>query len=172
MGKYYFDKTMAAPHGLGPKGNQNYHNYYGNWALDRIDAVEKSVQAARQSDPKYVAPEVEINLRKIGLDQTQLDTPLHYTDTNPAKRKSPATPFEESQSPAKRAKGTFGDPVLNEALHAMRSGNDARITQAAQQVQNSPDGQRLTQAGNNLLTEQQKQEPAAQTQAPAQPRSR
>jgi hypothetical protein len=169
MGKHYFDKAITSPDGLGPKGNQNYHNYYGNWALNYVDAVEKSVQATHQSDPKYVPPKVEVDLHKIGLDKAQLDTPLHYTDSSPGK--GPAKPVEAAP-PA--AKGPFGDAALDQAFHAMKAGNDSHVSQAAQQVQNSSDGQRLTQAGNNLLAEQQRQEPPAQAQpaAPAQPQAR
>jgi hypothetical protein len=166
MGKYYFDKTLPPHQGLGPKGDQNYHNYYGNWALNYVDSAERSVQAAHASDPKYVAPKVDVDLQKIGLDKTQLDTTLKYTDTSPGHQ--PAKPVEAVQAP----KGPFGDPALDHAFHAMQAGNDARVTQAAQQLQNSPDGQRLAQVGNHLLAEQQRQEPPAQTQAPAQPFTR
>lgn len=169
MGKYFFDKTNLR---MGGQNNQDYRNYYGNLALNKINAAEKLAQSKHKADPNYIEPKVEINLRKIGLDKTQLHTPLQYTDTT--KRKSPATHFEESQPPAKRAKGPFGDPALNEALHAMRSGNDAGITQATQQVKNSPEGQRLTQTAHHLLAEQQRQEPPtqAQPQAPTRPLSR
>lgn len=167
MGKHYFDKTLIPPNGLGPKGDQNYHNYYGEWALNYVDAVEKSVQANHSSDPKYVAPKVEVDLQKIGLDKNQLNTTLHYTDTSAGK--SPAEPVEAAPQPAR---GPFGDPALDKAFHAMQTGNDAQVNLAAQQFQHSTDGQRLTQAGNNLIAEHQRQEQQAQTQAPAQPQIR
>ena len=167
MGKYYFDKPLAPHTGLGPNGNQNYHNYYGEWALNVVDGAEKSIQAAHASDPKYVAPKVEVDLHKIGLDKAQLNTPLHYTDTSPGQ--GPAKPVEAAQQPTK---GPFGDPALDKALHAMQSGNEAQVSHAAQQLQHSVDGQRLMQAGNKLLAEQQRQEQPAQTQAPVQPQTR
>lgn len=163
MGKYYFDKPLPPHKGLGPNGDQNYHNYYGEWALNVVDNAEKSARATHASDPKYVPPKVDIDLQKIGLDKAQINTSLHYTDTSPGN--GPAKPVEESKQPAK---GPFGDPALDKAFHAMQAGNDAQVSQAAQQLQNSPEGQRLTQAGTHLLAEQQRQEQPTQTQAPAQ----
>lgn len=167
MGKYYFDKPLAPHTGLGPNGNQNYHNYYGEWALNVVDAAEKSAQTTHASDPKYVPPKVDIDLQKIGLDKAQINTTLHYTDTSPGK--GPAKPIEAAQPPAK---GPFGDPALDKAFHAVQTGNDAHVTHAAHQLQNSADGQRLTQTGNSLLAEQQRQEQPAQTQTPAQQHAR
>jgi hypothetical protein len=177
MGKHYFDKNLIAPNGLGPKGDQNYHNYYGEWTLNSINQAEKAVQATHKSDPHYVPPKVEVDLHKIGLDKKHMETHLHYTDTSPGKThptlESANSLEHHASSPSTQSvKGPFGDPALDHAFHAMQAGNDARVTQAAQQLQNSPDGQRLAQVGNHLLAEQQRQEPPAQTQAPAQPFTR
>jgi len=171
MGKYYFDKPLAAPNGLGPNGNQNYHNYYGNWALNYVDAAEKSVQATHQSDPKYVPPKVEVDLQKIGLDKAQLNTHLNYTDTSPGKThpivESANGPERNGSPTTQPIKGPFGDPALDQAYHALQKGNDAQLDKAAQAAHNSPDGQRLMQTGNQLLHEQQQNQLTQAPQAPA-----
>ena len=85
MGKHYFDQPPAATR-LGTKGNQDYPNYYGEWALGYVAQVEKQVQdAAKKADPKHVAPEVQVNMKDIGLNPALIDTKLHYTDTSPKK---------------------------------------------------------------------------------------
>ncbi|MFZ2751982.1 MAG: XVIPCD domain-containing protein [Lysobacteraceae bacterium] len=93
MGKYYFDQPPSSA-GLGAKGNQDYPNYYGEWAVNVINDAEKQALAdARKLDPKAVAPEVQLNLKEIGLDKALMDTGLKYTDTTPKK------PISEAPSP-------------------------------------------------------------------------
>ena len=85
MGKYYFDQPPSSA-GLGAKGNQDYPNYYGEWAVNVINDAEKQALAdAKKLDPKAVAPEVQLNLKEIGLDKALMDTGLKYTDTTPKK---------------------------------------------------------------------------------------
>ncbi len=93
MGKYYFDQPPSSA-GLGAKGNQDYPNYYGEWAVNVIKDAEKQALAdAKKLDPKAVAPEVQLNLKDIGLDKALMDTGLKYTDTSPKK------PISEAPSP-------------------------------------------------------------------------
>lgn len=93
MGKYYFDQPPSSA-GLGPKGNQDYPNYYGEWALGVIKDTEKQALAdAKKLDPKAVAPEVKLNLKELGLDKSLMDTGLKYTDSSPKK------PISEAPSP-------------------------------------------------------------------------
>ena len=93
MGKYYFDQPPSSA-GLGAKGNQDYPNYYGEWAVNVINDTEKQALAnAKKLDPKAVAPEVQLNLKDIGLDKALMDTGLKYTDTSPKK------PISEAPSP-------------------------------------------------------------------------
>ncbi|MFS8137236.1 MAG: hypothetical protein ACMG50_03815 [Thermomonas sp.] len=176
MGKHYFDKALAAPNGLGPKGNQDYHNYYGNWALNQINVAEKAAQATHKSDPKYVPPKVEVDLHKVGLDKGQLDTHLKYADTSPVIKK-PVIPgahvseHDVAVPAAQASKGPFGDPLLDQAFLAMQKGQDAQLNASAQHLQSSPEGQKLLQTGTDLLAQQQSQEQAAPTQSmPAQSR--
>lgn len=83
MGKYYFDQPPSVSR-LGARGNQDYPNYYGEWAVNVIkDKEAQALADARRADPAAAAPEVRINLREIGLDRTLLDTGLTYTDTSP-----------------------------------------------------------------------------------------
>lgn len=97
MGKHYFDQPPASAR-LGAKGNQDYPNYYGEWAMNQIARTEKKVQdAAKLADPKHVAPGIQIDTSKIGLDPKLIDTTLTYTDTSPKKApidvpSDPATP--------------------------------------------------------------------------------
>jgi hypothetical protein len=85
MGKHYFDQPPSSAR-LGDKGNQDYPNYYGEWAVNYIGEVEKQIQtAAKKADPSHVAPEVRLNLKELGLDKALIDTTLKYTDTTPKK---------------------------------------------------------------------------------------
>jgi hypothetical protein len=94
MGKYYFDGGSAS---LGKNGNQSYPNYYGDWAMGVVETKEKAALATRKiADPTAVAPEVELNITKLGLSKAVLTNTLIYTDVNPLKREreepKPATP--------------------------------------------------------------------------------
>jgi hypothetical protein len=109
MGKYYFDNSSAT---LGKNGNQTYPNYYGDWAMGVVDAKEKAAHAARlKLDPTAVAPKVEINLSKLGLNKAVLTNSLTYTDVNPLKREveesKPATPnaAEKPEDSSKKLRG-------------------------------------------------------------------
>jgi hypothetical protein len=85
MGKHYFDQPPSSAR-LGAKGNQDYPNYYGEWALNVINDAEKQALAdAKKADPKAVAPEVKIDLKSIGLDKSLMDTGLKFTDSSPKK---------------------------------------------------------------------------------------
>lgn len=164
MGKHYFDKSPAEAR-LGTNGNQDYKHYYGEGALGVVDAYEKAVtDHYKAANPSYTGPEVRVNLHELGLDKNLLNPGLHYTDTSPG-RAHPVIEGADAQPPAK---SPFGDPALDKAFHALQTGNDAQVGHAAQQLHNSPEGQRLTQAGTHLLAEQQRQEQPTQVQAPAQ----
>ncbi len=85
MGKYYFDQPPSSAR-IGAKGNQDYPNYYGEWALNVIDDVEKKTLAdAKKIDPKATAPEVRLDMKDLGLNKSLLDTGLKFTDSSPKK---------------------------------------------------------------------------------------
>lgn len=85
MGKHYFNQPPSSAR-LGTKGNQDYPNYYGEWALNVINDAEKQALAdAKKADPKAVAPEVKIDMKSIGLDKSLIDTGLKFTDASPKK---------------------------------------------------------------------------------------
>lgn len=108
MGKHYFDQPPSATR-LGPKGNQDYPNYYGEWAVNVIDATEKQALAnAKVANPSAVAPEVKLNLKEIGLDKALMDTSLTFTDTSP--RRAPITASPET-GPAKAEPALYGQAL-------------------------------------------------------------
>lgn len=111
MGKHYFDQPPSSAR-LGAKGNQDYPNYYGEWAVNVIQDTERqALAAAKKADPKAVAPEVKINMAEIGLKPALLDTTLKYTDTSPKK------PIEQ----AKEATQAVGSAVSEVYAQATRS---------------------------------------------------
>ncbi len=173
MGKYYFD----TPATLGKNGNQSYPNYYGDWAMGVVESKEKAAHAARKLvDPTAVAPEVEINLNKLGLSKAVLTNTLTYTDVNPIKHEreepkpatsspvpAPATEHEDS-SKGQRAGGKDADePIMpisqqrslalcTQAESALSNlGPDSRIT-SSQQFSNVAASMAL-QAQKDTLTE-------------------
>ncbi len=92
MGKYYFDQPPSSAR-IGAKGNQDYPNYYGEWALNTIDDVEKKTLAdAKKIDPKATAADVHLDMKDLGLKKSLLDTGLKFTD-------SPKKPVVEAPAP-------------------------------------------------------------------------
>ncbi len=86
MGGYYFDKPISQG-SLGANGNQNYPNYYGDGALNRVQDWEKAYNDHyAKADPKYKPAEVHVDLGALGLSKTVLTSGLAYTDTTPAKK--------------------------------------------------------------------------------------
>lgn len=111
MGKHYFDQPPSSAR-LGAKGNQDYPNYYGEWAVNVIQDTERqALAAAKKADPHAVAPEVKINMAEIGLKPALLDTTLKYSDTSPKK------PIEQ----AKEATQAVGSAVSEVYAQATRS---------------------------------------------------
>ncbi len=89
MGKHYFDQPPSSAR-LGTHGNQDYPNYYGEWAVNVINDAEKQALAnAKVTNPSAVAPEVKLNMKELGLDKALIDTTLTFTDTSP--RRAPVT---------------------------------------------------------------------------------
>lgn len=95
MGKHYFDQPPSSAR-LGPKGNQDYPNYYGEWALGVIDRAEqRALKEAQKADPKATAPEVQLNMKDLGLKASLMDTGLKFTDTTPKKPMTVEAPAPE-----------------------------------------------------------------------------
>jgi hypothetical protein len=93
MGKHFYDA-------------RSYRQIYGTQALQAAINVEAKEQAAdRAADPKYVPPEVRVNLKELGLDGVVRFPPgAGITDTSPkpppvVPPRSPITPSEESHTP-------------------------------------------------------------------------
>lgn len=113
MGKHYFDQPPSSAR-LGTHGNQDYPNYYGEWAVNVINDVEKQALAnAKVANPSAVAPEVKLNMKDIGLDKALIDTTLVFTDTSP--RRAPITASPEAEharvEPAKAEPALYGQAV-------------------------------------------------------------
>lgn len=109
MGKHYFDQPPAAAR-IGAKGNQDYPNYYGEWALGVIADVEKQTLADRKkADPKAVAPEVQLDLKDLGLKKSLMDSGLKFTDTSP---KKPIASQEEAPAQTRGGVGALMDQAL------------------------------------------------------------
>lgn len=132
MGKHYFDQPPSATR-IGAKGNQDYPNYYGEWAVNYINDVEKAALAnAKKTNPKAVAPEVQLDLKSIGLNKSLLDTGLKYTDISP---KKPIAPSHEAQH------ATAEPTLYGQAMKAMAtldvgvSGHELRNLAAAMALQ-------------------------------------
>lgn len=133
MGKHYFDQPPSSAR-LGTHGNQDYPNYYGEWAVNVIDATEKQALAnAKLTNPSATAPEVKLNLKDIGLDKALMDTGLTFTDTSPKKPivEAPAPEpalYRQAEEALKKVDGLGlkGDELRNvaaaTALQAQNSG--------------------------------------------------
>lgn len=133
MGKHYFDQPPSSAR-LGAKGNQDYPNYYGEWAVNVIqDAEKRALATAKKADPHAVAPEVKINMAEIGLKPALLDTGLKYTDTSPKKpiAEAPAPEpalYRQAADALKKVDGLglqseeFRNVVAATALQAQKSG--------------------------------------------------
>lgn len=84
MGKYYFDQPPSSAR-LGPSGNLDYPHFMANQFLNIIDGFEKKALAEKQkTDKTATAPEVQLDLKTLGLDSKLLSTTLPYKDITPA----------------------------------------------------------------------------------------
>ncbi|MCH8622828.1 hypothetical protein [Undibacterium sp. TS12] len=80
MGKYYFDKP-ASESQLGSRGNLDYTNFYGSWAVGVVGNNEKVYQDFYQkNDNKYVVPEVQFDMKKLGLQQDLVTQNVKFSD--------------------------------------------------------------------------------------------
>ncbi len=102
MGKYYFDQPPSATGFIGANGKaQDYRNNYGESYVNTIADFEKTVQDAhKKADPKYVAPEVRINMKEAGLNPDLITTGMTYKDTSPKKHIDSPQPAHASDSPS------------------------------------------------------------------------
>lgn len=131
--KYYFDQPASATR-LGPKGNQDYANYYGEWALNVInDAEKQALKEAKKHDPKATAPEVKLDMDGLHLKKSLMDTGLKFTDSSPKKpiTEAPAPEpalYKQAEDALKKVDGLGlkGEELRNvaaaTALHAQTSG--------------------------------------------------
>ncbi|MFZ6777413.1 hypothetical protein ACO0LD_11355 [Undibacterium sp. Ji83W] len=105
MGKYYFDKPGNVSK-LGSNHNLDYTNFYGSWAANVAGNNEKAYQDYyHKTDKKYVTPEVQFDMKRLGLQQDLINQNVKfsdnkafsYVDTSDGKKK-PAT-FDPSAHP-------------------------------------------------------------------------
>jgi hypothetical protein len=119
MGDYYFDKPLSKGK-LGANGNQNYPNYYGDAALNRVAQWEKTYNDHNTKlDPKHKPPTVEVDLAKLGLSKTVLTTGLGYTDTS-AKKPIESKPEMEHGTSSRNESTRSEHPLYGQALKALQ----------------------------------------------------
>lgn len=127
MGKYYFDKP-ASESQLGSRGNLDYTNFYGSWAVGVVGNNEKVFQDFYQkTDNKYVVPEVQFDMKRLGLQQDLVtqnvkfsdDKAFSYVDTSDGKKK--AASFDTTAHP------NAAPPASPVSQHAQA--RDARLDQ-------------------------------------------
>jgi hypothetical protein len=106
MGKYYFDKPANVSQ-LGANGNLDYTNYYGGYAVTVVGEYEKAYQAANlKADKTYKPPEVQLDMKRLGLKETLIEQDLKFSDNKPfsyvdtSGGKSKAATFDPQVTPA------------------------------------------------------------------------
>jgi hypothetical protein len=115
--KYYFDKPLSEG-SLGKDGDQNYPNYYGNLALNRIQEWEKVYKEHFQkSDPKYKGADIQVDLAKLGLDKSVIDTDLKYRDISPRK---PTTENESLRHDAGASPESRDPKLFRQAIESLQ----------------------------------------------------
>jgi hypothetical protein len=116
MGKYYFDQPPSSAR-LGPSGNLDYPHFMANQFLNIIDKFEKTALTEKQkTDKTATAPEVQLDLKKLGLDSRLLSTTLPYKDITPAPPsiKSPIdAPSTETIGKASTSASTPDSPITS-----------------------------------------------------------
>lgn len=134
MGGYYFDKPLSKG-SLGAAGNQNYPNYYGDYALNRVQAYEKAyTDHFKKTDAAYTGAEVQVDLGKLGLSKSVLTTGLTYTDTT-----APKKPIEQGVGGAEPTLYTQAATALQK-LDGAPQGAELRNVAAAMALQAQKDG--------------------------------
>ncbi len=110
MGGYYFDEPLNKG-SLGANGNQNYPNYYGDTALDRIKEKEKFYNDRHTKlDPTHKPAEVQVDLAKLGLSASVLTSGLKYTDSAP-KKPIELSPDARSDAPSRAEPALYGQAM-------------------------------------------------------------
>lgn len=118
IGKIYFD-APASETRIGKNGNQDYPTYYADWAMSVVESREKSAHdKAKAANPAAKAPEVQIDLQKIGADKSLLTTTLKYTDTTPVKTGDAPKPVAPVEDPKAKPKSGGSDEPITTAEHA------------------------------------------------------
>lgn len=161
--------------GEGKPPSDDYTNFYGNWALERI------FQAEDRANVQYngARPQIAIDMAGIGLKEDLLErggldlgtdkTPRSYLDTSTAQ----PTPglFHHTQD-ASMGHGfqhvpiaASGDPAVDRWIDALQDGNSTAAREAQQSFARSADGQALwdawlAEARSAQAVQRQDQEPA------------
>lgn len=105
MGRYYFDKPASVV-GLGTHGNQDYANYYGEFAIAVIERAENVAHAyGNVFDTSAPRPEVRLDMAALGLKASLVEVDVGFIDTgrNDAAIANPAASpiaLQTSESPA------------------------------------------------------------------------
>ncbi len=150
FGKHFYDK-------------QGYPALYGQNAIDIVGKVEKLVQDdAKAKDPKYVAPQTQIDLNELGLKGKGVTLPAGFKDISPRMIDTtiPAHEITPHQDP-RRADGSVsggkqastGDHHLDDLLSSLK--DPVKLREAMETLAKSSDGQQFQQSGKTQLQEQE-----------------
>jgi len=134
--KYFFD-------------GRGYPELYGKNALRTVGGIEATAQLdGAAKDPKYVAPEVKVNLKELGLTGATL--PAGFTDSSPRILRTPDDPRGQGHqiSPQEDMRRTES-PLFQQSLDAveklgetsgLRSPQDLKVAAAAMAAKAQTDG--------------------------------
>jgi hypothetical protein len=122
MSRLYFDLPPTVTR-LGPNANQDYTNYYGDFALSKIERAERAALVyAKTFDPSAVAPEVVVDMNALGLRSALLQTSLSISapDAPEAAIAKPGIgPIAPPQGEAPIADAAGEHPMYGQALRAI-----------------------------------------------------
>lgn len=114
MSRHYFDLPPAVTR-LGPNANQDYTNYYGDFALSKIERAEQAALVyAKAFDPSAVAPEVVVDMRALGLQSALLQTGLSISAPD-----APEAAIAKPHGDAPTAPAAGEHPMYGQALRSI-----------------------------------------------------
>lgn len=156
FGKHFYDAN-------------NYPKTYGQGVIEVLGKIEQLVQDdAKAKDPKYKAPEVQINLKELGLEGKGIVLPSGFSEI----KRSIDPALAPQQDPIRASDATqqssTGDKHIDDLVNAKTA---KELRAALDRLHDSPDGQQFRQQGQTQWQETQKSQEVSKPQtqeAPAQ----
>lgn len=144
MGKYYFDKPARNPGGLGARGNSDYANYYGAYAVGVIARLDRHHNLSAASS---VAPQLGFDLARLRLDEKLMEEngidlgknvkPLSYYDLS--KQPPTAHLFQDTDTTHKHISPIGAEALDAELARLHGSQQDRTAEGSGLSVRSSPD---------------------------------